>query len=190
MRRFKYKCLLLFLNIIIISIIILLYKDPQVEGWPPGKSLNMKNYINDDHMLSPNKKFCSWTYQKSNLVSTKLLILVKSAAKYFKRRNLIRQTWANLSFVPNDIKIFFIVGLDADIFVTQKLEKESQEFCDVMQTNSIDHYMNNTLKMVSALGYFNNMMELPTLEYLLITDDDTFTIVTDPRQINIINVSI
>ena len=34
--------------------------------------------------------------------------------------------------------------------------------------------MNNTLKMVSALRYFNNMNELSQLEYLLITDDDTF----------------
>lgn len=60
--------------------------------------------------------------------------------------------------------------------IQRSLEEEQYKYCDLLQFNFIEHFMNNTLKQLHAMQYlyqkFRKIFDLP--EYVLRTDDDVF----------------
>ena len=105
---------------------------PTVEGWPPGKSRDMKLYISNP-VTGPNVG-CDW--RDTNKSPLKMLVIVKTATAYLSRRKVIRETWADPSLIPEGVKVIFMVGIDQRKNIIQMIEKESEKFCDIVQVGA------------------------------------------------------
>ena len=71
-----------------------------------------------------------------------IFIYVFTSVKSFAKRQLIRETWANKSFL--DFNLVFIIGkhLKENATITKLLEIEQNKCNDLIQGNFIDSYRN------------------------------------------------
>lgn len=99
-----------------------------------------------------------------------VLILIHSAANNFRRRQIIRYTWA--SFTDPGITIYFLLGAVNCSQTQDKVLLENQLFGDLIQGNFIDSYRNLTYKHVMGLKWFTYFCQ--DTPVLLKTDDDVF----------------
>ena len=79
------------------------------------------------------------------------------------------------------MKAIFIVGRSPPTKrnheeIQTKIIEEQNQHCDILQTNYLEHYNNNTLKQLFALQYlkksFKSIENLP--DYIFRADDDIF----------------
>ena len=120
------------------------YVGPIVEGWGPEKDRRMQRYVGENKNPIPER-----CWRRVN--ETKLIVFVKSAVGNFKNRKSNRQTWMKFLKELRKVKVYHLVGTPASVQVSKKVQKEQKKYCDVVQVEVVDHYMNNTLKMVSLL---------------------------------------
>ncbi|OQV18648.1 putative Beta-1,3-galactosyltransferase brn [Hypsibius exemplaris] len=126
----------------------------------------------------------------SGALRTGLLILVKSAITHVARRNAIRQTWAAGSAHRSSRKngpsyeVMFVLGVSGGVGVSgtgefsyrhqADLMEEQNRHGDIIQTQFVDTYFNNTAKTISGIHYLFN--DCPILDprngFLFLTDDD------------------
>jgi len=70
-----------------------------------------------------------------------VFVTVISAPKYFKKRRIIRETWAkHLRLQGSDLGvellgIAFVVGQTKEKAVEKKLRMENRRYCDILQVN-------------------------------------------------------
>lgn len=97
-----------------------------------------------------------------------LLIIVKSSARNFKRRNIIRNTWGR---TQNDsFRVYFTVGTVNEI--SGEVLSEVNTFNDIIFGNFIDSYRNNTLKTMMTYRWVHiNCSNIP---FVLLVDDDYY----------------
>lgn len=100
----------------------------------------------------------------------RVVILVKSAAINYERRELIRNTWAGAGNITKNVRVVFLLGLP--IHGNLAVRKESTEHGDIIQENFIDNYHNNTIKMI--MGYKWAVSNCKSADYLFFVDDDYF----------------
>lgn len=100
----------------------------------------------------------------------RVVILVKSAASNYKRRELIRNTWAGAGVITKNIRVVFLLGLP--IHGNLAVRKESTEHGDIIQEDFKDNYHNNTIKMI--MGYKWAVSNCRSTDYLFFVDDDYF----------------
>nr|XP_005283866.1 beta-1,3-galactosyltransferase 5-like [Chrysemys picta bellii]XP_023963667.1 beta-1,3-galactosyltransferase 5-like [Chrysemys picta bellii]XP_042697345.1 beta-1,3-galactosyltransferase 5-like [Chrysemys picta bellii] len=101
-----------------------------------------------------------------------LLILVTSAPGNSEPRQVIRRTWAaHEGQTANQWQSVFLVGQSADIGVAHGIQREQQEFGDILIGNYQDTYRNLTLKVMHG---FKWVAERCRPSYILKTDDDCF----------------
>lgn len=108
-------------------------------------------------------------------LNTKLLIAVCSSLDHFERREAIRATWGNLTFLAGlQIALVFIVALPQpkNQHLQTNLTQEYSEHGDIVQLNHIDHYRNLSLKSLGMLHF--TVEHCIDAKYLLKTDDDIF----------------
>ena len=101
-----------------------------------------------------------------------VIILVKSAAINFERRNSIRKTWGwpgNCNYTI--VRTVFLVGLISDNTAQLKIRRENGRYHDIIQGDFIDGYYNNTLKTLMGLKWAYLFCES---DYYLFTDDDYY----------------
>ncbi|XP_074101847.1 beta-1,3-galactosyltransferase 5 [Cotesia typhae] len=96
-----------------------------------------------------------------------LLMLIHSAPGNFAKRNVVRDTWGKQT--PEMI-VLFLVGATLDY--QADLNKENNNYQDIIQGNFIDAYRNMTYKHVMALKWAT--YHCPSAKYILKLDDDVF----------------
>ena len=104
-----------------------------------------------------------------------LLIVVISAAEHTARRDAIRKTWGGQSLLETDwIQLIFLIGsaLREDNVTKDRLNREKNQYNDLVQTNVIDTYANLTLKSLSMLYW--TYTHCPEAQLVLKCDDDIF----------------
>lgn len=102
-----------------------------------------------------------------------MISFVHSAPGNFKKRDIIRKTWAHAIIQEKlNIKVVFLVGLPTDHLILEALDKEAAIHCDLVQGNFIDSYKNLTYKHIMGykwvLNYCNNA------RFVMKADDDAF----------------
>ncbi|XP_064357812.1 beta-1,3-galactosyltransferase 5-like [Dromaius novaehollandiae] len=101
-----------------------------------------------------------------------LLILVTSAPGNVEARHVIRRTWAaQEGQPPNRWQTVFLVGQAAEAEVARGVQREQQEFGDILVGNYKDTYRNLTLKVMHGLKWASKKCRP---RYILKTDDDCF----------------
>lgn len=89
----------------------------------------------------------------------------------FKKRSLIRKTWANTTLFP-DLKVLFIVGKSFKAKVNDLILEEQLEFNDLLQGNFIDSFKNLTYKSLIAWKWISTYCS--QAKYVIKLDDDLF----------------
>lgn len=100
----------------------------------------------------------------------RVVILVKSAASNYERRELIRNTWAGAGNITKNVRVVFLLGLP--IHGNLAVRQESTEHGDIIQEDFKDNYHNNTIKMI--MGYKWAVSNCKSADYLFFVDDDYF----------------
>ncbi|RZF38003.1 hypothetical protein LSTR_LSTR006402 [Laodelphax striatellus] len=103
----------------------------------------------------------------------RLVILVKSAIKHFKRRLVIRHSWGYESrFSDVAIRTVFILGVGTDEKLQHKVDQENETFGDIVQANFTDTYYNNTIK--TMMGFKWAVLNCPNAMFYFFSDDDMY----------------
>ncbi|KAK8749458.1 hypothetical protein OTU49_015370 [Cherax quadricarinatus] len=105
--------------------------------------------------------------------SIRLMYVVKSALRNFDKRMGIRNSWGFESrFSDVEIRTIFLVGMNEDSHIQKLLEKEAEEYKDIIQAAFRDSYFNNTLKTMMGLHWtYHNCQKV---KYFLFVDDDYY----------------
>ncbi|XP_064631738.1 lactosylceramide 1,3-N-acetyl-beta-D-glucosaminyltransferase B-like [Lineus longissimus] len=104
-----------------------------------------------------------------------LLVLVKSGAGNFKRRQTWRENWGAIKSVNGrEIRVFFVTAMTDDVTSQYKMEIENVRFGDILQGVFKDNYANNTFKLLSSFEWANSYCS--NAEYVLSVDDDVMVV--------------
>nr|CAX69471.1 Beta-1,3-galactosyltransferase brn [Schistosoma japonicum] len=119
-------------------------------------------------------------YQKRNnvLLETgeppELLVLIKSAPSNLARRDAIRLTWGNdLCWGGRRVIHLFLLGtVSSNDPLIYMLKNESDVYHDIIQQDFLDHYYNNTYKIMFGINWVVNYC--PSVPIIMFVDDDYF----------------
>jgi hypothetical protein len=99
-----------------------------------------------------------------------LLIVVHSAARNLQKRQVIRDTWANVtSYKGLSIRTVFVIGQTTDRNET-RLDREQRKHGDILKGDFVDTYRNLTRKMVFWMQWVDSCC--PDVEFIMKCDDD------------------
>ncbi|XP_059196732.1 lactosylceramide 1,3-N-acetyl-beta-D-glucosaminyltransferase A [Centropristis striata] len=109
-----------------------------------------------------------------------LLLFVKSSPENFERRQAIRDTWGNESFVRSElgasVRLVFALGVHPDVRqrsrVQRALLQEDQVYRDLIQQNFLDTFHNLTTKLILQFHWSHEYC--PQANFLMSADDDIF----------------
>lgn len=108
----------------------------------------------------------------------RVVILVKSSASNYERRELIRKTWAGAAVITENVHVVFLLGLPVQ--GNLEVRKESTEHGDIIQEDFKDNYHNNTVKMI--MGYKWAVSNCKSADYIFFVDDDYFVNIKNLMQ--------
>ena len=105
-----------------------------------------------------------------------LLMVVKSSCKLKARRDAIRETWGNETWVKENtavnVRLLFLLGACTSKQQEEKVKDEDQQHRDILQWNFFDSFRNLTLKDCLFLQWITrNCQNVP---YIFKGDDDVF----------------
>ncbi|XP_047442062.1 lactosylceramide 1,3-N-acetyl-beta-D-glucosaminyltransferase A [Mugil cephalus] len=109
-----------------------------------------------------------------------LLLFVKSSPESFERRQAIRETWGNESFVWSKlgvrVSLLFPIGVHSDVRqrseIQSRLLKEDKIYGDLIQRNFVDTFHNLTNKLILQFHWSQNYC--PKAQFVMSADDDVF----------------
>ncbi|XP_034072652.1 lactosylceramide 1,3-N-acetyl-beta-D-glucosaminyltransferase A-like [Gymnodraco acuticeps] len=107
-----------------------------------------------------------------------LLLFVKSSPENFERRQAIRDTWGNESFVWSELgatmRMVFALGVDTKqrSRVQRALLQEDQTYGDLIQQDFLDTFHNLTAKLITQFHWVHDYC--PQARFLMSADDDIF----------------
>lgn len=99
-----------------------------------------------------------------------IMTYVHSAPANYKKREIIRQTWANTALFT-DLRIVFVMGATKSRKVNDLLKLEQSIYGDLIQENFEDSYRNLTYKGIAALKWLSIYCDKKP-KYILKVDDD------------------
>ncbi|XP_061208310.1 beta-1,3-galactosyltransferase 9, partial [Neopsephotus bourkii] len=102
-----------------------------------------------------------------------LLILVFSSPENRTRRNVIRQTWGNVTDTRgHTVLTLFALGKPASVSTQLEINEESQEHSDIIEGSFIDSPGTQTQKMLMSVEW--TVTFCSHAQYILKADEDTF----------------
>lgn len=113
-----------------------------------------------------------------SLIVPRLVFIIKSAMHHFGRRNAIRQSWGfEKRFSDVIIRTIFMLGTTEGATLQQQdlqtsIDKEHEQFGDIVQANFIDSYFNNTIK--TMMGQKWAVEHCPRSRFFMFVDDDFY----------------
>ncbi len=158
----RYKLLLIqTLCIILLCYIIIIISNDFV---PKKKHLINSEFNSNLKIILNPKKLCNIEN------NTKFIfIYVFTSAKNFKRRSLIRKTWANITLFQN-IRVAFIIGKSSDLNIEKEIQIEQKQYNDLIQGNFIDSYRNLSYKSLIAWKWI--IRHCSNSKFIIKIDDD------------------
>uniref|UniRef100_H2YSG9 Hexosyltransferase n=1 Tax=Ciona savignyi TaxID=51511 RepID=H2YSG9_CIOSA len=120
-------------------------------------------------------KFCTGnsSYSIKN-VSWNMVIMVKSSANSFIRRDVLRRSWASLFYVEGgNVSVVFVVGKSVARKTERRLVEEQAKYGDILQFNGPDDYRNIALKTLAGMEWAS--VYLPE-KFLYSSMDDDFMV--------------
>ena len=106
------------------------------------------------------------------------MIMVASFPEGFDRRSTIRETWLKEEASFPELKVLFSFGKsqsqDNDFALRRDLEEEHDRYCDCVQFDFVDHYMNITLDSLHSMKFALGWKWKVEPEFLIISDDDSY----------------
>lgn len=149
--------------------------------------LNSFTFINASFRVSPedaikysNRRYLINHERTCDEKDVLLLLFVKSSSENFERRQAIRSTWGNETYVESTlgvtIRVLFALGLHPEPANRSKLKmqlfSEDQRYHDLIQQDFIDTFHNLTLKLLLQLGWKETYCR--HAQFLMSADDDVF----------------
>ncbi len=109
-----------------------------------------------------------------------LLLFVKSSSENFERRQAIRSTWGNETYIERTlgvtVRVLFALGLHPEPeqrrLLKMHLLVEDQRYHDLIQQDFMDTFHNLTLKLLLQLGWKETYCH--HAQFLMSADDDVF----------------
>ncbi|XP_014427841.3 beta-1,3-galactosyltransferase 9 [Pelodiscus sinensis] len=102
-----------------------------------------------------------------------LLTIVSSSPANRTRRNLIRQTWGNVTGIRGyAVLILFALGKPVSEAMQLDISEESQNHGDIIEGNFLDSSENQTLKIVMSMEW--TLAFCSNAKFLLKTDEEIF----------------
>ncbi|GAA6226210.1 lactosylceramide 1,3-N-acetyl-beta-D-glucosaminyltransferase A-like [Lates japonicus] len=109
-----------------------------------------------------------------------LLLFVKSSPHNFERRQAIRDTWGNESFLWSElgasVRVVFALGVHPDVRLRSRVQtallQEDQAYGDLIQQNFVDTFHNLTTKLILQFHWGHKYC--PQAHFLMSADDDIF----------------
>ena len=110
-----------------------------------------------------------------------LLIIILSSPRNWRRRIILRETWANNINIyrNNNVKHIFLIGNSP---LNSQIRNENSIFGDLTLQNVDDSYLNLTLKTLMGFEWVRTFC--PQAKQIMKTDDDVFVII--PRVLQLI----
>ena len=149
-----------------IGLLIILYKTFSKNlNLYPRKDEKIEEKI--DYLINPSEAICGKNKGKDFLVVS----FVPSGAKFIKRRQNIRNTWANQTYKQHKlIKNVFLVGRSNDKSISDQIIRESETYGDIIQIDLIDSYKILIDKTFLGLKWMSMYCE--NAQFIMKVDDD------------------
>ncbi|XP_042888070.1 beta-1,3-galactosyltransferase brn-like [Penaeus japonicus] len=147
----------------------LLSLDPIMEKIRAGEEVAQKPVTEFTHTyIHSNTEKCE------TQDSIRLMYVVKSAAENFDKRKGIRNSWGfEGRFSDVEIRTVFLLGAKpSEPYLQERIDKEAEEYKDIIQADFIDSYFNNTLKAMMGLHW--TYQHCQYVKYFLFIDDDYY----------------
>lgn len=115
----------------------------------------------------------NYIIKKKCMQRNNVTIIVTSAPDYFHRRDIIRETYADIRLKKQyNFNVFFALGMSENHALQKLVKDENDRHQDIIQWNFIDNYNNNTIKSLALLDWAANFCIKSS--YILKADDDTY----------------
>lgn len=102
-----------------------------------------------------------------------LTLLIKSALGNVQRREAIRRTWGyEKRFSDVLIRRVFLLGASTSATLMDIADKEAKTYGDIVQSDFIDAYFNNTIKTMMGIKWA--VEHCPRAHYYMFVDDDYY----------------
>jgi hypothetical protein len=125
---------------------------------------------NFEFLLNPEYTIC----RSSNQTAPTLLALVMTLPSDFKKRSLIRHTWASTPMSnqnnKSQMRTIFLLGISNNNTINEQIKLEYNQYRDVIQQNFTDSYHNLTLKTILGLQW--SSIYCANSRFILKIDDD------------------
>lgn len=137
-------------------------------------------FANYPYLINHRGKCRSGNQDGENWDEVLLLLFIKSSPENFERRQAIRDTWGNESYVWHElgasVRVVFALGVHQDVgerFRVQKaLLEEDQTYGDLIQQDFLDTFHNLTTKLILQFHWGHHYC--PKAHFLMTADDDIF----------------
>ena len=109
----------------------------------------------------------------SSVQDLKVLVVVHTAPSHFERRNSMRHTWTNSTYLKSlkgNLRVLFLLGRVKDANIQKKLENEFRVHKDLLQGDFIDAYRNLSHKGVMGFKWISERCK--NAKFILKVDDD------------------
>jgi len=109
------------------------------------------------------------------------VIGIHSTPEQSDRRRLLRETWANISLLRQNVfRTFFVMGRAGDVY-QKNVQAEFEQYRDIVQGDFVDVSRNATLKGLLALHYVAHYCTVA--KYFIKANDDTFLNIFSTMQL-------
>lgn len=149
--------------------------------------VNSYDFINKSFSVSPEEaeSFCRYPYLldhpgKCHGKDVLLLLFVKSSPENVERRQAIRSTWGNETYIQEElgvtVRVVFALGVLPDPLrrhsIQQKLRREDMIYHDLVQQDFMDTFHNLTIKLLQQFRWAH--AHCAHAGFLMSADDDIF----------------
>ncbi|XP_060596797.1 beta-1,3-galactosyltransferase 1-like [Ruditapes philippinarum] len=108
----------------------------------------------------------------SSVSNLSVLVVVNTATDHFERRLAIRETWTNDKYYNHlgIVRVVFLIGKPKNEIIQNIINKEANQFKDILQGDFVDTYFNLTHKGV--MGYKWITERCRNAKHIVKVDDD------------------
>lgn len=138
-----------------------------------------RTHLEDGEIVPKPINFYNYTYlhqRHCDLVKSErpqLTLLIKSALPNVKRREAIRRTWGyEQRFSDVHVRRVFLLGASTSSAQMDTADTEARQYGDIVQSDFIDAYFNNTIKTMMGLKWV--VEHCQSAQYYMFVDDDYY----------------
>lgn len=194
----KCQCVQLMSTCLVLSVVMLYWEQLDTAVVSHVKSVSFRYLVNRFSLVNKSltipreqaRRFSNFPYlldhpEKCKDQDVLLLLLVKTSPENIQRRNAIRSTWGNETFIQDSlgvtVKVLFVLGAHVPTHYSpykrtfgpqEQLEFEDKLHKDLIQQDFSDSFHNLTLKLLMQFHWMHQ--RCAHARFLMTADDDIF----------------